>query len=336
MRNKRIGIEVKCKICNSKKCKLIYNDVDGYRIDRSFDLYKCLNCNIVFTKLDLSDKEIQQYYDKMEIAFNGAESEKTIKNYVGSKKKFWKLLGYKDRIDEIKKFHPNAKILLDVGCGAGFFLDYAKFRGYEVYGIEISDWGYQAANKKLNIKVFKSDLDEIPKGAIPTPDVITMYDVLEHSLDPKLMLSRSYRLLKKDGILIINLPNISSFVSKINGKYWNKLIPPNHTFHFNKETLFNLVQSSKFKTEMIKTNNGSLVELAAEVVSSMWLIPAKVIPRIGYEYGKREGPAGRNFTRLSIKATRKMFSAFGHFVLPLALVLAWTGNGEGIRMVARK
>lgn len=67
-------------------------------------------------------------------------------------------------------------------------------------------------------------------------DVITLWDVLEHTPDPKAVLTECNRILKKDGLLVVNYPDISSWVAKIMGKKWVFLLTV-HYYYFNRKTI---------------------------------------------------------------------------------------------------
>lgn len=326
----------RCFICGSTKSRLFYKNVKGFRISRGFDIRNCLICETYFTYPHLNQSELNTYYLNQETAFNGAEADKAVEEYLEDKTKFWKLLGYENRLDEIKKLSPNAKTILDIGCGAGFFLDYARSKGYKTYGLELTKWGSTTARKKFGLNVLQKDLAALKDNELPRLDVITMYDVLEHSSDPVKMLESAWRFMNKDGILIINLPNIDSLVSKATGKYWNKLIPPNHLFHFNKETLTKLIESRGFKVELVVTNNGSPDELAAEVLNSFWRLPSILVPSLERAFSSREEVEQVTFFSVPIKFTKRVFAKMGFLVDPLLFILPALNLGEGLRLVARK
>ncbi len=71
--------------------------------------------------------------------------------------------------------------LLDVGCAAGFFLDEARRRGWQVQGVELSGEMAAYARAQLKLDVWQGSFDDaaLEPG---TFDVITMWDYLEHSL----------------------------------------------------------------------------------------------------------------------------------------------------------
>ena len=57
-----------------------------------------------------------------------------------------------------KKYNPNAKSILDIGCGTGGHLIELKKRGYEVIGIDKSQYMLDIANEKMEDNNIKCDL----------------------------------------------------------------------------------------------------------------------------------------------------------------------------------
>ncbi len=95
--------------------------------------------------------------------------------------------------------------LLDVGCGCGFFLKAAAKRGWRVTGIDPSEQSVRFARDLLGDAVHEKTLNAF---AVQEPyDVITLINVLDHSLHPWKDLHRIMDLLKPGGIVFIRIPN---------------------------------------------------------------------------------------------------------------------------------
>ena len=94
--------------------------------------------------------------------------------------------------------------LLEVGCGKGFFMDYARSRGWRVKGVEVSEVaGNIARAKGLDVHIGPIEL------LSPTEpvDFVHMNHVLEHLADPVAVLKQVRTMLAPDGIAIIEVPN---------------------------------------------------------------------------------------------------------------------------------
>jgi len=111
----------------------------------------------------------------------------------------------------IKKYKVKGK-LLDVGAGSGILVEAATKKGFKAKGIEPSKWLAEKGNSR-GINIIQGVLSESDKDE--KFDVITIIDVLEHVDEPlKLLLDVSERL-RNDGIGVLVVPNVESFLSII-------------------------------------------------------------------------------------------------------------------------
>ncbi len=158
-------------------------------------------------------------------------------------------LDSKERMNKAAGFTSN-KIdnFLDIGCGEGYSLIEAKSRGWNVYGLDITDHRMETA-KASSIKFINADLinSNLPSDFF---DIIYLDSVLEHVYNPSDYLSEIKRILKKGGILYLGVPNEDSLfndVRKILYKITRKNITekikpfqsPYHINGFNR-TVFNI------------------------------------------------------------------------------------------------
>lgn len=96
--------------------------------------------------------------------------------------------------------------ILDIGCSFGWFLDEAKARGWETFGIEPSDLAFDYADRKK--------MHNLHHGIFPADgfggklfDAIVMMDVLEHLCHPVAVLSAVHGVLRPGGVAAIKVPN---------------------------------------------------------------------------------------------------------------------------------
>lgn len=326
-----------CRVCKSANVSALHQGVKGFGINAEYDIIKCADCGMAFTYPFLTEEQIKEYYDDQAIAFNGSGGDDLLDDYKKHKSSYWKKLGINERFNEIIRMKPDAKSHLDIGCGAGFFIDYSREQGLDVYGLELSEWGFQSS-RKLGLNTYKATIQDSGK-LIPAVDVITMYDVLEHGIDPRDDLMRAYQLLNPGGILVVNLPNLDSFMSHATGKSWNKLIPPNHTYHFTKRALSKLVSDAGFEIRQVSTNHGSREELMQELLVSPWRVAGKIVPNLMRAYEMKDRPfneSGRSKSVAVIKVTQKIgrkLGPIGHVIIP---VIGAFGAGEGLHLIAVK
>lgn len=108
------------------------------------------------------------------------------------------------------------KKVLDIGCSSGYLGFFSKEN--EFYGIEIDKKSARKA-QKIYKRVLIGDVEKLIKKKLPFPkfDIIVFADILEHLIDPKSILSyfvKNY--LKKDGKVIISLPNVAHLTVRLN------------------------------------------------------------------------------------------------------------------------
>jgi SAM-dependent methyltransferase len=135
--------------------------------------------------------------------------------------------------------------LLEIGSATGFFLDEAARCGWQVYGVEVSEWATRYAKEKLNLTLFDS-LESLEKAAPGEFDAIVLLDVLEHLTQPKDYLQRLRKKLKPKGILCISTPDIDSALSRIlKARWWG--IKWSHLYYFSRKTLYRMLDMAGFR-----------------------------------------------------------------------------------------
>jgi len=137
-----------------------------------------------------------------------------------------KPVGYYDNVrhEMLHYLPPNAKKIMDVGCGNGAFAAIVKEKNHaEVWGIELMEQEAVVAQTVLD-KVFvgpcEQFIQDLPEGYF---DVIYFNDVLEHLADPYTVLGILKSKLAKDGVIISSIPNVRffrTFAKVVFGKDW--------------------------------------------------------------------------------------------------------------------
>jgi SAM-dependent methyltransferase len=137
--------------------------------------------------------------------------------------------------------------LFDIGCGHGFFLQEMDRRGWQVSGLEISKTGRRFIKKTMDLAVFSEPLEQL---SLPNDlfDVVTLFYVIEHVIDPLLLLTEIRRILKPEGFVLIRWPHTTPIV-KILGPLAKKLDlyhTPFHLYDFSPDTIETLLCRSGF------------------------------------------------------------------------------------------
>jgi 2-polyprenyl-3-methyl-5-hydroxy-6-metoxy-1,4-benzoquinol methylase len=103
------------------------------------------------------------------------------------------------------------KTILDVGCNKGYIGEHAD-KTNTFYGLEYDEVALADA-KKIYKAVSKYDLNNLQDlhFEVDSFDVIVFADVLEHVLYPDEVLKFFKKYLKKDGYIVISVPNIANW-----------------------------------------------------------------------------------------------------------------------------
>jgi 2-polyprenyl-3-methyl-5-hydroxy-6-metoxy-1,4-benzoquinol methylase len=135
---------------------------------------------------------------------------------------------------------PGAR-LLDIGCGAGAFLEWAQDAGWQAVGLDFDQAAVtNARSRGLDVRLGTVDVLD---GHVLF-DAITMSHVIEHVHDPGMLLKRVKALLKPGGIFWIETPNMDSTGHKTFGQSWLGLDPPRHLVLFRPSSLRALINSA--------------------------------------------------------------------------------------------
>ena len=109
-------------------------------------------------------------------------------------------------IELCRKYLPKGRIL-DAGCGLGAFVFYFERLGYQAYGIdfieEIIERNRKIAQKSRFLTMDVSNL-KFPTNYF---DGYLSIGVIEHLKNPKKALEEAYRVLKRNGVAFIAVPN---------------------------------------------------------------------------------------------------------------------------------
>jgi SAM-dependent methyltransferase len=145
---------------------------------------------------------------------------------------------------------------LDVGCGRGLLLDLFRERGWEVCGTQLSRTAARACEERLGGAVLCGELPELGLEALSFR-AVALYHVLEHLDRPLDYLREVNRLLRDDGLLVIEVPDASSIAFRVLGRRDLTFDHPHHLFFFTPPALdamleradFDVVSRSRFSLE---------------------------------------------------------------------------------------
>tara|TARA_Y100000310_G_C20607230_1_gene776159 strand:+ start:279 stop:1283 length:1005 start_codon:yes stop_codon:yes gene_type:complete len=208
----------------------------------------CAECDYIYVNPILREKILMEFYFKEETWYNVLQND--IQQEMDE-------LKFSYGLDLIEN-HINNGSLLDVGSGTGHFISIASKRGWECLGIEF--------NKKVVEDSIKNELqvvdEELGSNFFDNKEfkLITMWEVLEHLKDPRLIVQRCNQLLSPNGLLFILVPNTDSLLNRILHEKSGSFTPHCHISMFNPRSLKNLLMEENFdilecETLMSELNN---------------------------------------------------------------------------------
>ncbi len=253
---------VACDLCGADKP--IQVATKG-RFDVPLSTVMCRRCRLVYTSPRMDGGEARRYYDGEYHATYAdpqgdgidearAPSASHIKEREEvARQRFEVLLALVD----IK-----GKTVLDVGCGTGALLKLAAEAGGHAYGVEVAPQYAAFARDQYGVEVFTGTFEEFLAVNTRRYDVVTLYHVLEHLSFPSATLKAIRTLLKEDGALCVQVPNVVlPFVSTGADLYWFLRIP--HLYNFSRRSLTNVLGSAGFRPVTLQQAEGTYLFVLA-------------------------------------------------------------------------
>ncbi len=239
--------QMHCPVCDAA-CRC-----PGIERWEPYTLRRCPECDAVFA--DPMDPAGSGFYEHP-----GSHGYDCLEQIYGERKfvrKGWESVSQNGRL-VLKRRPASGGRLLDIGCGEGLFLHYAK-RHYRVTGIDIDRDAVAAAGEMYGIDhVYAMSLKEFSRTCGDDRfDVITMFDVLEHLDDPAGHLAIVKDLLTPEGVLVISLPNRDrkSFSADMMAV---ADYPPNHMTRWNAAALRNFITHGGFEVVTLYSRRSDL------------------------------------------------------------------------------
>ncbi|MBI5047561.1 MAG: class I SAM-dependent methyltransferase [Deltaproteobacteria bacterium] len=222
-------IYVSCNICGSSNEKLITTQ-NGYKV------VKCIGCGFVYVNPRPTSETLKQLY----LTYLPEKIEDPLLWDTYMKDVFAKAANIL-----VKQFPDGGKIL-DIGCGYGFFLSRMKAKGWQVYGIDVSETAVSYASGH-GLDVALGTLDNV-KYEDKSFDVVTLFYVLEHLPDPLKAIQEIRRILNPNGLLLLRVPHTTPIVRILSllGIKNNLYDPPFHLNDFSNVAIKGILKMAGF------------------------------------------------------------------------------------------
>jgi len=202
--------EATCAVCRSSRSTLRYQLSD-------FCIRDCADCGLVYLWPQIDDEAVRDLFQRL---------------YTGGPQSLPELEGYYDFTFHDRPDNPlvstyerwldavEAQLrpgrLLDVGCGTGLFPAVAQRRGWTSFGVDENAEATRHAREHFGLEVWQGSFDDFAERG-ERFDLITLWDVIEHSRTPVALLSQARGALRAGGILALSTPNQHSLLDALAG-----------------------------------------------------------------------------------------------------------------------
>jgi 2-polyprenyl-3-methyl-5-hydroxy-6-metoxy-1,4-benzoquinol methylase len=207
-------------------------------------------CDPLPTEAELESLYVRSFYTSEKPDYIGRQEEDI---------RWWNAM-YDDRLTVISEVYRTINdtvwpLILDIGCGGGFFLRRAYELGWVGVGVEPSTKAIEYARDKTRLLggcvFYESKLENVKETRFWG---IHMCEVLEHLRNPLQMLKDAYDKLMVGGCICVVVPNekISKWYSSTNGcegelEYPHVFQPPQHINYFDFDSLESLMKEAGFE-----------------------------------------------------------------------------------------
>jgi SAM-dependent methyltransferase len=193
-----------CSVCESPEKRILFRQPlvlpEGRSSYGGYDIVVCSNCGFIYADNTISQAALDTHYTgptkaAQDLAEKGEPAGDSIR--------------LANTAAVIKRFLRPSDRMLDIGCGAARLLNLLKQSGFdELRGLDPSPVAAQFARSKYGIEVEEGNIFDY-KGRVF--DLVSACHVLEHVVDLCGFLRRVYSLVRENGLVYLEVPDVSQF-----------------------------------------------------------------------------------------------------------------------------
>ncbi len=217
-----------CRLCGFNRYEVFLEDA-ACANEKKYCIIQCKKCAFISVHPLPDHESLKEHYDSS--YWKGPQQKESpyMQHFFSFR--------VKSIVYELTKHISRKGKILDWGAGDGAWVHLLRRKGFDAWGIDPFS--------------IPSKTDYLIQGTLHSAefgdssfDAITCFHVLEHLDDPLNELKEALRILKPGGIMIVEVPNISSWGFSLFKKNWQPLHIPAHVNHFTPETLRQVFQTA--------------------------------------------------------------------------------------------
>jgi dolichol-phosphate mannosyltransferase len=195
-------------------------------------IVQCLSCGLVYTNPQLAPRDVLSFYTQVE--------DKTYLENIDAR-----IETFKYNLRAITGLLPKGGRMLEVGSYCGMFLKIARQQGFDVLGVEPSQWASSYARDTLQIPTVTGSIESLPPDTKPF-DVICSWDVLEHVTDPLAQLKLVNARMVRGGIFAFSTLDYGNWYPRLLGERWPWMMDM-HLYYFDQKVMKQMLQTAGFR-----------------------------------------------------------------------------------------
>jgi len=224
-------------------CERFFDSPSAYAKSGPWTYLQCPNCRLILLHPVPEASVLRSYYNSSyQVSFD--KYNKDVRR------------GAAPMLADLRPKFPRRGRLLEVGCSYGGFLNEAHHDGWDVTGVELSEFAARYAREQRGLRVFTGTLENRIKDLGEPFDVVVMLHVIEHVPEPIQLLETCRKLTKPNGLLLLKTPNVTSLVARLAGATWQWLSPPAHLWLYSPGTIGRLLEKAGYSPRSYRSTQG--------------------------------------------------------------------------------
>ncbi len=229
-----------------RPCPACGEDVGEKSFEKdAFTFCRCENCNCLYVNPVPTEELLGTYYD-------GSESMEYFHREVLLPSLDTRRDIMRERVLRMKPFVNESDKILEIGSSIGIFVEAAQEQGWHPAAVEINTELVNHLKQEFDIPVYQGFFEQ-HQGLPQEQNVVVMWEVIEHLLDPERALAKAHSVLAENGRLIFTCPNVAGIEFLAIGPEHELIEAPGHLNYFSIDNVEHLLNRAGFEVEHYET-----------------------------------------------------------------------------------